>query len=185
MSDLPNDTQWPRYQVFLQERPGQAYMDVGSVHAPDAELALFNARDVFVRRPQCSGLWVVPVEAIYSRTAEELAAENASPIEADAAAAEVKSAQLYYVFCKQKSAGTQTQVGQVEAVSPAQAMQLAVAAFDRPAPKTALAWWVLPVGQVTANDPQDGPSLFSPAEEKPFRLSTDFHTVTAMRKIKK
>ena len=44
------DTQWPLYEVFEQERPGQPHRNAGAVHAPDPELALQNARDVFVRR---------------------------------------------------------------------------------------------------------------------------------------
>src|SRR5262245_16462431 len=68
------DTQWPRYEVFEQERPDQPHHNAGAVHAPDAELALQNARDVFVRRPDCYSLWVAPASAIRSWTAEELAA---------------------------------------------------------------------------------------------------------------
>jgi ring-1,2-phenylacetyl-CoA epoxidase subunit PaaB len=69
---MKTDTQWPRFQVLLQEAEGKPHQDVGSVHAPDAEFALLNARDVFARRPACISMWVVPVEAIFSKTAEEL-----------------------------------------------------------------------------------------------------------------
>ncbi|MBX7252345.1 MAG: hypothetical protein K1X50_10200, partial [Candidatus Promineofilum sp.] len=61
--------QWPRYEVFKQERDGGPFRNVGSVHAPDAEMALLNARDVFARRPACRGLWVVPAAAIVAYTA--------------------------------------------------------------------------------------------------------------------
>src|SRR5690606_36949825 len=73
MSD--RDTQWPRFEVFQQVRPDTPFHNVGSVHAPDAELALQNARDVFVRRPQTVTLWVVPADRILMKTREELAAE--------------------------------------------------------------------------------------------------------------
>src|SRR3989337_1551974 len=53
-----SDTQWPRYEVFQQEAPDRPHRHAGSVHAPDAEIALLNGRDVFVRRPACSRLWV-------------------------------------------------------------------------------------------------------------------------------
>ncbi len=66
------DTQWSRYQVFLQEKPGTPHQDMGSIHAPDREMALLNARDVFVRRPACVSLWIVPVQSIFSRTAQEI-----------------------------------------------------------------------------------------------------------------
>jgi ring-1,2-phenylacetyl-CoA epoxidase subunit PaaB len=67
------DTQWPRFIVFQQAKVDAPHQYAGSVHAPDAEMALMNARDVFVRRPTCVSLWVVPSTAVFSRTAEELA----------------------------------------------------------------------------------------------------------------
>jgi ring-1,2-phenylacetyl-CoA epoxidase subunit PaaB len=66
------DTQWRRFEVFVQEKVGEPYQNVGAVHAPDAEMALQNARDVFVRRPECVSLWVVPAEMIFAKTAQEL-----------------------------------------------------------------------------------------------------------------
>ncbi len=67
-----SDTQWNRYQVFVQESEGKPHLDYGSVHAPDPELALLNARDVFARRPDCVSMWIVPAEAIHVLTAENL-----------------------------------------------------------------------------------------------------------------
>lgn len=66
------DTQWPRFEVFQHNRPDGPHWNIGSVHAPDAEMALMNARDVFVRRPTCYSLWVVPAEAIFAMTDQEL-----------------------------------------------------------------------------------------------------------------
>ena len=68
------DTQWPRYEVFKQDNPKKQHEAVGSVHAPDAELALQNARDVFVRRPSAVSLWVVPANSILMVTREEMEA---------------------------------------------------------------------------------------------------------------
>ncbi len=36
--------QWPRFEVFKQDKVDGPIRNVGSVHAPDAELALLNAR---------------------------------------------------------------------------------------------------------------------------------------------
>lgn len=69
-----SDTQWPRYEVFKQDNPKKPHEAVGSVHAPDAEMALLNARDVFVRRPFAVSLWVVKADNIFTMTREELAA---------------------------------------------------------------------------------------------------------------
>jgi ring-1,2-phenylacetyl-CoA epoxidase subunit PaaB len=41
-----------------------AHRHVGSVHAPDAELALRHARDTYTRRQEGVSLWVIPSAAI-------------------------------------------------------------------------------------------------------------------------
>ncbi len=57
-------TQWPLWEVFTQPATGQPHEHAGSVHAPDAELALQNARDTYARRGEAVSLWVVPADAI-------------------------------------------------------------------------------------------------------------------------
>jgi ring-1,2-phenylacetyl-CoA epoxidase subunit PaaB len=59
-----SDTQWPVYEVFHQSKTGEPHVHVGSVHAPDAKMALMLARDQFARRQSCVSLWVVPTEQI-------------------------------------------------------------------------------------------------------------------------
>jgi ring-1,2-phenylacetyl-CoA epoxidase subunit PaaB len=179
------DTQLPRYQVFLQEKPGEPHQDVGSVHAPDGEMALLNARDVFVRRPECTSLWVVPAGAIFSRTAQELAKEGVGKESGEGTGesqdmpAEVET---YCVFSKSKPAGTHILNGEVQAASPHEALSQGIARYSTP--KAPFSWWVFPARLITSSQPGDMDSMFLPAFDKPFRLSTDFHTHTAMRKIK-
>jgi ring-1,2-phenylacetyl-CoA epoxidase subunit PaaB len=172
-----NDTQWPRFQVFLQEKDGSPYQDVGSVHAADPELALYNARDVFVRRPEATGLWVAPASSIFSKTAEELPGwlQESHP----EPETETGKGEPYHIFCKYKSAGTQTHYITLEATSPEQALQKAVEGYS--GQKRPFVWWAISDKAITRNDPQDAESFFTPALDKPFRLSTDFHTHTAMR----
>lgn len=175
------DTQWPRYQVFLQEKEGVPHQDAGSVHAPDPELALLNARDVFVRRPSCVSLWVVPAEVIYSRTVQEL--EEKGVGEPDNREKEGNNTiEIYLVFCKEKAAGTQTHIGEVQATNRVEALRLALT--NCKTTKKPFAWWVFPARLVTSSGPGDLDSMFTPAHEKTFRLSTEFHTLTAMRKLK-
>lgn len=175
-----SDTQWPRYQVFLQEKSGAPHQDVGSVHAPDSEMALQNARDVFVRRPECVSIWVVPVEEIFSKTAQELATKGLAPEEL-ARESRQTEIQTYCVFAKKRSAGTQTHIGAVEATSPEHAMKRALEEFlDE---KPAFAWWVFPKRSIVQNEQDAIDSMFAPARHKSFRMSTDFHTLTEMRKI--
>jgi ring-1,2-phenylacetyl-CoA epoxidase subunit PaaB len=49
----------PLWEVFVRSRNGLAHTHVGSLHAPDATLALHNARDVFTRRGEGISIWVV------------------------------------------------------------------------------------------------------------------------------
>src|SRR5262249_21437469 len=44
---------------------------VGSVHAPDAEMALRNARDVYTRRQEGVSIWVVPAAQITASSPDE------------------------------------------------------------------------------------------------------------------
>lgn len=59
-----DDTDWPMWEVFVREKTGEPHVHAGNVHAPDAEMALQNARDVYARRGSVVSLWVVPSEDI-------------------------------------------------------------------------------------------------------------------------
>ncbi|MEO8167137.1 MAG: 1,2-phenylacetyl-CoA epoxidase subunit B [bacterium] len=54
-----SDTQLQTYEVFHQKKKGDPHIHVGSVHAPDPQVALQYARDQFARRLNCVSLWVV------------------------------------------------------------------------------------------------------------------------------
>ena len=53
------------YEVFRQERKGQAFAHAGSVEAPNEEFAEWYAREEFGRRGESVALWVVPREAVH------------------------------------------------------------------------------------------------------------------------
>ncbi len=50
---------WPLWEVFLRARGGLSHRHVGSVHAPDCELAIRHARDAYTRREEGISMWVV------------------------------------------------------------------------------------------------------------------------------
>jgi len=54
----------PLWEVFIRARAGLAHRHAGSVHAPDAEMALQAARDTYTRRGEGLSIWVVPSVAI-------------------------------------------------------------------------------------------------------------------------
>ena len=51
--------EWPLWEIFIRSLHGLAHKHVGSLHAPDAELAIKNARDVYTRRNEGVSIWVV------------------------------------------------------------------------------------------------------------------------------
>jgi ring-1,2-phenylacetyl-CoA epoxidase subunit PaaB len=52
------------YEVFRQERKGQAFAHAGSVAAPNREFAELYAREQYGRRQESTALWLVPRDAI-------------------------------------------------------------------------------------------------------------------------
>lgn len=54
-----NQHDWPLWEVFIRPRGGLSHRHVGSVHAPDCELALRHARDVYTRRLEGVSIWTV------------------------------------------------------------------------------------------------------------------------------
>jgi ring-1,2-phenylacetyl-CoA epoxidase subunit PaaB len=62
---------WPLWEVFIRARRGLSHQHVGSLHAPDGEMALRNARDVYTRRGEGVSIWVVPAAAIVASSPEE------------------------------------------------------------------------------------------------------------------
>ncbi len=71
MTEENKDTQWPLWEVFTQKKSGRPFQHAGSLHAPDKETALQNARDVYTRRMEGTNIWVVPTEAITASTPED------------------------------------------------------------------------------------------------------------------
>ena len=53
------------YEVFRQERKGQAFAHAGSIVAPDRRFAEVYAREQYGRRGESAALWVVPREAVH------------------------------------------------------------------------------------------------------------------------
>jgi ring-1,2-phenylacetyl-CoA epoxidase subunit PaaB len=61
----------PLWEVFIRSKRGLSHNHVGSLHAPDAEMALHNARDVFTRRMEGVSIWVVPSALITASSPDE------------------------------------------------------------------------------------------------------------------
>ena len=53
------------FEVFRQEKKGQAFQHAGSVEAPDAAFADAWAREQYGRRGESVALWLVPRSAVH------------------------------------------------------------------------------------------------------------------------
>jgi ring-1,2-phenylacetyl-CoA epoxidase subunit PaaB len=62
---------WPLYEVFVRGKRGLNHVHVGSLHAPDAEMALHNARDLYTRRNEGVSIWVVKASDIAASSPDE------------------------------------------------------------------------------------------------------------------
>lgn len=59
------------WEVFIQSKNGLAHKHVGNLHAPDKEMALQNARDLYTRRNEGSSIWVVESKYIIASVPED------------------------------------------------------------------------------------------------------------------
>lgn len=161
-----------RWEVFKQDAPGKPHANVGSVHAADARHALLSARHVFARRPSAVSLWVVPEDALTTRTASELA--DSPPHMTDSAELEP-----YLAFRKTSPKRSMTfteYAGAVAASSPEDALARAQQTFPAP---PALVWTVLPARSLTASEPDEATqeSWFDPAASKTYKQQSSYGVV--------
>jgi ring-1,2-phenylacetyl-CoA epoxidase subunit PaaB len=61
----------PLWEVFVRSKRGLSHTHVGSLRAPDAHMALRNARDVYTRRQEGVSIWVVPAAAVVASSPDE------------------------------------------------------------------------------------------------------------------
>ena len=66
-----NKNNWSLYEVFIRSKQGLSHRHVGSLRAPDDEIALQNARDVYTRRSEGISIWVVPSKEIVASNPED------------------------------------------------------------------------------------------------------------------
>ncbi len=61
---VPEGSHLQTFEVFHQAKSGARHIHVGSIHAPNAELAMVFAKEQYARRSQCVNLWVVKTSEI-------------------------------------------------------------------------------------------------------------------------
>ncbi len=58
--------EWPTFEVFHQPKSGKPFVHVGSIHAPDAELALVLSKEQYGRRGTTHNIWVAKTADIFT-----------------------------------------------------------------------------------------------------------------------
>ncbi|HMT32891.1 MAG TPA: 1,2-phenylacetyl-CoA epoxidase subunit B [Dermatophilaceae bacterium] len=66
-----SDTTLPLFEVFVRAKRGLSHVHVGSIHAPDATMAVRNARDLYTRRQEGVSIWVVAASDIVASSPDE------------------------------------------------------------------------------------------------------------------
>jgi ring-1,2-phenylacetyl-CoA epoxidase subunit PaaB len=173
-----SDTQWPRWEVFKQDEAGQPHRSIGSLHAPDSEMALLNARDVHARRPACASLWVARADRILSVTAEELAANPNALSSVETSNLQPVPHLIFQKTSQRRAMTFVTHVGEVEARSPREALQLAL---DKFGPQDVFVWWVCPASAITRSAAGIEASWFAPAREKTYKQQSEYGDVGGLR----
>ena len=62
---------WPLYEVFVRGKRGLNHVHVGSLHAPDDEMAVHAARDLYTRRNEGVSIWVVRSEDVVASAPDD------------------------------------------------------------------------------------------------------------------
>jgi len=68
---MSEDNQGILWEVFLQTKAGRPFKHVGSLHAYDKKMAMTAARDLFTRRGEGKGIWLVKAKDIVSSQLED------------------------------------------------------------------------------------------------------------------
>jgi len=63
---MSTDNQGILWEVFVQPKPGKPHKHVGSLHAYDKEMAMKAARDLYTRRQEGCGIWIVKADDVIS-----------------------------------------------------------------------------------------------------------------------
>jgi ring-1,2-phenylacetyl-CoA epoxidase subunit PaaB len=71
MTDAHQQREWPLWEIFVRAKRGLTHNHVGSLHAPDAAMAVRNARDLYTRRNEGVSIWVVRASDITASSPDE------------------------------------------------------------------------------------------------------------------
>ena len=157
------DLLWHRWEVFVRQRGSLSHVYSESVHAPDVETAIQNARDTYFRRGEGVGIWVIPSEDLSVWEPEAADHTAADPVPEEATG----PPELWEVFVRHRRGLNHLHAGSVPAAGPGAALDAGRALFVTR--DEGVSVWTAPASSVHAADPDDAAELFDPFEDKEYR----------------
>ncbi|WP_303311997.1 phenylacetic acid degradation b [Hymenobacter sp. BT730] len=187
--------QFETYEVFHQKKEGTAYVYVGPVHAPSADVAFLFAKEQYSRRFPCTGMWVVPTasiqltgyvgdtESVYDTLPDDRGEvpATAPSEEAQDAAAYAAGEEDYDIFHLKKRGKAHTHVGKVRAATPGQALQIAKAVFGEQRPVVNV--WVVRSADVLHSEEEDK-DMWATNPEKKYREAMAYRVQDRIERFK-
>lgn len=71
LGHLDNLDHWQTYEVFVQTKRGMQHEHVGSLHAPNPEMAIVLAKEQYARRGVCVNIWVAKTSDVFATEYED------------------------------------------------------------------------------------------------------------------
>ena len=99
---------WQTWEVFHQDKRGKRHEHVGTVHAPDPEMALVFAKEQFGRRQQTVNLWVVKTTDVFGFPYEDSDMFETTPEKTHREASGYKTRDKIEAYKKKQKEGTNT-----------------------------------------------------------------------------
>lgn len=153
---------WPRWEAFVRQNGGLVHVYSESVHAPDAETALLNARDTYLRRVEGVSLWVIPTDqmSVWESDGEQPAIQDIAP----------RPSGLWEVFVRHRRGLAHVHAGSLSATGPGDAITKARQVYVTR--EEGISVWVCPSAAINAADPTEAAALFEPFADKDYRYPT-------------
>jgi ring-1,2-phenylacetyl-CoA epoxidase subunit PaaB len=137
-------------------------------------MALQTARDVFVRRPACHSLWVVPAAEVVTRSGEQWDAQSQ-------VADKEGAAKPYLIFARPNQRDPHQYRSRLDAPSPAAALRQY---YELDPDSARLGAWAVPVDSLTSSREDDAEAWFQPAEAKAYRHGSFYHPDELLRRLR-
>jgi len=157
------------FEVFVEPKTGKPFQHEGAVHAPNLEMAYVLAKEAFTRRFTCSSLFVTDTRDVYVSPMTE-GSDNAYDllVEIQPQAGEKTSYEVFHLLKRGKQ---HVHVGNVEAVTPQEAMLQAKTKFNTG--KVVYNIWVIRTSAIrfTTDEEKD---LWLTLPDKKFRDAADY-----------